>query len=750
MRRFLLLSFIPLLLLACSSVSAQPQGKGWHQVTTGVDGAGNIITTSVYGYYLNNPGYKSVLVLCDPTTGLETGKAYIPDVKVGDRLVRNITGYEKRTFEDWSEVKKINPVQMRLIAPNVFNHLNYTDYSWDYYEQTGQLRDTAYGPVSWPGSTEGYLIPGSDPDYWLIVAEVYNPNPWPVKARIYARLSRWRYAWYTGGPDIISDKEVSLGANETKYVLVNRGKPAGYYMIADDSDWNGHLETWAEAYYYTKVTENLDPELPESLKPNNGFISFTYYAGSAPEPNDLSGGFTISYAVDCREDAWRSSWEFDGRVSLTQNGWVAYPGSGSVNPTVAKQKVEQFFSSRSLDQIPYIDPDDSSRVIDGIRFYRCESSGVDLRSGPYKNRYDAAGPALVDYSAPEDRMDLNRGDGMCEIVSGRGTEIPVLKYFPIFVEFYRFVPEGATGEGRLAKEITPGYAVRASDITKPYFSVTDTFKGYTVEYVRYKSGRNWVRYWKININHHVTIRAVNPENEVSVSFSNVSLALPNVKSAVGNIKYYLQDRLEADVEVLKPNYEDDDYDPTFISPGTVNIGPGQTITLYDSDVTTEIWVDDPAVSWDYDPWGGYDISNFYVYIGRSDLEAAINDSLTYFNWNGEAAFVSGWATVVFNPNPNRVEQVLSLNVGQIRYRDDDEWRYRDVAAIDRDRAPKWLQPISYFKGEGFGLRLSDNVWTELLGQRRLSARVAEGDTFWPYATYDHKYDHWSFYQWREY
>jgi hypothetical protein len=678
--------------------------KQWDDFVTGIDANGNQVTTKVFGYYTNIEGGQ-VFVVCDPDTGSETGYAYIPGAKIGEVKENKIKEYNKELFEDWDKVKKVDSVQVRLIAPNIFNTMQ---------------DNIASGPVSWPGDTEKYLVPGSDPDYWLIVAEAYNPNPWPVKAQIFSRLSRW----YKDGPPIELSQEISLAANEIKYILVNRDRLAGYDMIAEDTDWNGYLKTWAEAYYYSQVTENLDQELPDSLKPNKGFISFTQYAGSPPKPNDLSDGFTISYSVDCRED--QSSWEFKmGVVSLTRDGWVANPGEGSVNPDVAKQKVTQFFSSRTVEQIPNVNPDDSSQVIDGIRFRRCEPTGATISEGAYRNWHLSSGPAIANYT------ELDTRDGHGKIVSENRSSVPVLKYYPIFVEFYRFLPN-ADGAGRLSKEVTPGYAVRYSSVKKPQFLVADSFKNYTSEYVRYKDGKSWVTYWKINVNHHVTVQAANHDNNVIVSFSDVSLALPNIYNAVGSIDGYLEDRLRADVSVLKPNYKDRNFDPAFISPGNVSLGPGQSTTLYDGDVTTEIRIEDPAVSWD----------DTDVYIDQSDIDAAMVNIRPYFNWNGEAAFVNGWNNITFSPDLDQTEQVLSLNVGQFKYEGGDKWWYKEIAVIDKDNAPMLLQPLPYFGGGGFSMQTTDEIWKDLLILRKLSAGVTEGDTFWPYMRYNSKYKYW--------
>ena len=186
--------------------------------------------------------------------------------------------YEYVRKEDWSKVKRINPVQISVMAPNIIKG---TGYDWEYYEETGELRRLASGPVQWPGSSGAYLVPGSDPDYWLIVAKLTNPNPWPVKASIRTDIDHWYRSWYSkfGIREII---EAGLGANETRFVLINRGKKEPLIMRDINSSGSQGITTinaWSEAYFNTTVTENLDPELPEYLRLNKGYIAYDNYGG---------------------------------------------------------------------------------------------------------------------------------------------------------------------------------------------------------------------------------------------------------------------------------------------------------------------------------------------------------------------------------------------------------------------------------------------------------------------------------------
>ena len=91
MRRWKSIVLFSILLLLFVSASLCLAGPGmaspslqWVQLTTGVDGNGNILYTWVYGYYVSiNGGSDNVLIQCDPATGNPTGESYISGQQVG-------------------------------------------------------------------------------------------------------------------------------------------------------------------------------------------------------------------------------------------------------------------------------------------------------------------------------------------------------------------------------------------------------------------------------------------------------------------------------------------------------------------------------------------------------------------------------------------------------------------------------------------------------------------------------------------
>lgn len=705
------------MILSMLGVVSAEQEKEWITITTSVDTSGNEVTTQVFGYYLNTDDADQVFVVCDPNTGEETGDAYVPGFEVGKKDV--IVGYNIKYGEDYSIVKKINPVTIKLAAPNVFTDIKYTDYSFEQQKQTGNLVESTYGSATWPGRTRGYLIPGSDPDYWLVVNEIRNPNGWPVKVKVRSGISSFRSSFRGGGgADLGHETEVYLEAYETKHILVNRGKPADCYFLADDiSDGTA----WSVGRLLTQVIENLDPELPERLKDSKGYIKFTQSVGSAPDPIDLSGGFDIAYSLTCRDAA--GNWYFDGRVKFTGNGWEATPGNDSRNTPNAKTILENILNnSYSNGSLPRVD--DKTMTNGSLKILESKNVGAYLSNGPETQTINAAGPAIMDISGIDraSTFDLNYENKPTFSRDG----IPALFYTPIFVEFYRFVPnENSTDVGRLVKEVKPGFAVAASTIKRPYISVDDQLQNYTIERIDPQS-RTKKDYWKITLNHHVTLTAENPDS-YGVKFTSLSLALSNIKDAVDEFENTLGNRYDADIEVRSPDYDDKEEDPTIASFDTISLGPDESNVIYDQDVVTQIIINCSVGVIEDDEYDN-------ISLKEEVIEEAVKSILPYINWQGEAAVRSG--RIKFDSD-NATEQFLTLNRSDFKYRDDDRKKYytKDVGLINTEN--KLLKPLSYFK-DGMATRTTDDLWIRLLASRYMGSHMINDDGFWPSYDYSKK------------
>lgn len=707
------------LILSMLSVVSAEQNKEWITITTSVDASGNEVTTQVFGYYLNTDNADQVFVVCDPSTGEETGDAFVPGFEVGKKDV--IVGYNIKYGEDYSTVKKINPVTIKLAAPNVFTDVKYTDYSFEQREQTGQLVQSTYGAATWPGRTGGYLIPGSDPDYWLVVNEVRNPNGWPVKVKVRSGISSFRRSFRGGGgAGLGHETEIYLEAYETKHILVNRGKPADCYFLADDiSDG----EAWSVGSLYTHVTENMDPELPERLKGNKGYIKFLYTVGSSqPHPIDLSGGFDIAYSLTCRDTA--GNWYFDGRVEFTGNGWEATPGKDTRNTPNVKTILENILNTNySGGSLPYVN--DKTLTNGSLKILESKTAGAYISNGPETQIINASGPAIMDISGADNASTFDLNYESTPTFSRDG--IPALFYTPIFVEFYRFVPnEGSTDVGRLVKEVKPGFAVGASTIKRPHISVNDQLQNYTVEKLESNSHRNKYNYWQITLNHHVTLTAENPD-AYGVNFKSLSLALPNIYGAVYEFESYLGQRYDTDVDVNFPSYSDREEEPTLATFSTLSLGPNESSVIYDEDITTVIKIDTKVGQ---DPDSEYDD----IYLEEEEIQKAVKSILPNINWQGEAAVRSG--RINFDSG-NVTEHFLTLNRSEFKYRDDDRRKYytKDVGLINTEN--RLLKPLSYFK-DGVATRTTDDLWVKLLASKHTGANMSSDDGFWPSYDYSRK------------
>lgn len=700
--------------------------KEWINATTGLDSMGNEVITQIYGYYLDIDQEDPVFVACNPDTGEEIGEAYIPGCEVGQRDI--IIGYEPKYGEDFEVVKRVDPVTVKMMAPNVFTNIRCSSQG-----------NIASSTATWPGAAKAYLIPGSDPDYWLVVNEVYNPNSWPVKVEIRTRLGTYRDSYVFGdsynSKRLNVDKEIYLNANEKKCVLINRGLPANCYFLGDDAGSKGRW--WSEGYLHACITENLDPELPERLKKNSGYLKvYNYYGGSGLllGETDLSGGFSIGYGLTCKDS--KGSWQFTGTVYYTNNGWVAMPNA--TTDTAVKAKLENILNANHTDSML----SGGLGNIDGLVVNSISSVGPTLGSGPKMERYDLCGPALMDYTGVnKDIFELNSYSDNY-VFSRDG--VPVLVYEPFFVEFYRFEPGSSPEEGRLVKELEPGFVVSSTNMRRPYISYEDRAQDFTIEEETVGSGWNRVGYWKIKLNHHVTLTAVNP-SDYNIEFSNFALALPSIKSAVSEFESSLSSYYGGyRVGVSLPRYWDRSTTPKLAAFENISLASNQSSVIYDEDVVTEIMIRDylfvPCEE-RTDRSGRQDTSDLHIYFQEPAVKEAVNDAIKQINQSGEAAFLYG--TVTVKPGDGKVN-VVGFNRGNYQYysRSFGGKYYQTDVGLAR-RNDDFMKNISYFKN-GVALRTIDELWPRLLASGKLSASVMTDNDFWRYCEYKSSGGEWVF------
>jgi hypothetical protein len=238
----------------------------------------------VYGYWVDLNGMQA-LIVCDPQTDEPVkdadgkGIAYINNGWYAETEVEVLDKYEKKEVIDWDNPKEVKPVQVSLTMPNIAASLQ---YDLDHYRETGELRRKAAGGFGWPMDYSfARLVPGSDPDYWMVIATIQNPNPFPVRASLDASVRAWRQGYWSEEP--VSKKTgVLLGSNETKYVLLNRGKKADF-LAREFGTFSGGNWTagYSEAWYNASISEITDPEYPEILKPGY-FEPYVRWDGTDP------------------------------------------------------------------------------------------------------------------------------------------------------------------------------------------------------------------------------------------------------------------------------------------------------------------------------------------------------------------------------------------------------------------------------------------------------------------------------------
>ncbi|MDI6710464.1 MAG: hypothetical protein QME76_07230 [Bacillota bacterium] len=339
-----LLSIALLLCLVCAAVlglagsALAEHDKEWADLVTGIDANGNIVTTKVFGYYADVGGLGRVFVVCDPSTGKETGDALIPGVKVGEKATQKVVRYDIKEGLDWDRPKQVNPVRLALVAPNIPTG---TQYDWEYYKQTGQLVKKAVNQFAWPMSYSfARMIPGSDPNYWLIVALVENSNPFAVTANVQARIYEWQTGGYSGGAGPASfEGAVSLGPHETKYVLLSNAQKSKF--LADElwKDWPD--VGYSDAYYYTGVTAVNDPEYPDMLRSGNQqgfFVPYVRWDGTNPTVNPLIP-MRLAFNFGCSGEDYAGHWRWGSQDPEDGRGWYNTWGHAEYDPTTEQWSV---------------------------------------------------------------------------------------------------------------------------------------------------------------------------------------------------------------------------------------------------------------------------------------------------------------------------------------------------------------------------------------------------------------------------
>jgi hypothetical protein len=494
---------LTMLLLATSSAYADGD-RCWKELVVDVDKNGNLVETKVYGYNVYSKNFGQAFVLCDPSTGEETGEAYIPGRIVGTREVERVKKYEKKNMPDWEHPIELKPVKVTIRAVNIP-----TGYTFDAekYKQDGTIREIARNELAWMSSYSwSYLVP--DEAGWLIIAELTNPNNVKIKVKGDISVGRWRYNCHSSLSYGSMDKNVDteFGPNEKKYILLNEGShPEKYDLFAqraEQGDNKKYYPGYSTARYDLKI-EASDPNYPDILIDNgNKYYYDTYvpFDGTNPTVHPAipmkpcyefrcygSGrGFSITGWAKGRAiyNTELEKWEVTGVEGAAKDALTAlFNNWGLMVP---------FRSSWNWDN-DYITAKNggSTFYFDYLQPVHCGDLGLPSLGGhnnrwggwrssdssPYIKAWDYPAPGLVNYSnrdteANREAVKICNNNCMpkgayeekvrsCDprYYDVRWMDIfPVVKAEIMFIERWKFVKINAD-EGYLVKEVVPGQRV---------------------------------------------------------------------------------------------------------------------------------------------------------------------------------------------------------------------------------------------------------------------------------------------------
>ncbi|MGB9781871.1 MAG: hypothetical protein ACPLXA_02755 [Moorellaceae bacterium] len=340
MKRILAGLFMALLssLTLLAPAVAEPKFR-WADLVTGVDASGNIVTSHLYGYYVGIEGVGEVFIACDPATGKETGEAYIPGAKIGERKVQRLAGYERKEDLDWDHPKQVNPPRVAVMMPNIPTSV---EYDLDYYKRTGKLLKKTVNEFKWPMSYSfARMVPGSDPDYWLIVAALENPNPFPVTVNSSLSVKGWRSRSDRALGNMGYSGAITFGPNETKYLLLNRGQKG--YFLAEDIWIDWPEPGYSEAGYSFRVLSVDDPEYPEILISDNGrqgyFKPYVRWDNTDPTVLPLIP-MRLAYTFSCYGDDIRGGYD-----PQKGRGWPEVYGRAEYDPETKNWSVSVSYNA---------------------------------------------------------------------------------------------------------------------------------------------------------------------------------------------------------------------------------------------------------------------------------------------------------------------------------------------------------------------------------------------------------------------
>ncbi|MEG6569502.1 hypothetical protein [Thermoanaerobacterium thermosaccharolyticum] len=539
---YVFLLFCIISTLCVSTITFADTQKQWITLPTSVSQDGSIISTKIYGYYTNIDNFGQVFVVCDPNTGQETGDAYIPNVKIGDKQTQEIVGYNEKKVLDFNNMKRIDSIQVSVIMPNLPTG---SGYDLDTYNKTGVLNLISTGCVSFPGdySWEYKVISGVS-DGYLVVAQITNPNPFPVVTSVSAGFGSDKGIFNLSN-------NISLGPNETKYVLMNKNP----FDMLGFSQWSGGQGSAQKIYnmskleYSTKIVTNNDSEYPNDIlngvyfspfgiSPTSPLKYMYYFDGWSGSWNTGFNYFTGYAIYDFDTKQWTITPQYQDVQSAFQQFGLKVPFISLDNSLVGSGT--HFRSLFPITSVP-----DLSKSSDDI--YRNYAGGW-VNCSPPQSSGEVYGPKIAGTSWEDDNLvwycspwgDINLyPKGTCITNNGDARYydtdwmnlLPVIKARPIFIDNYSFISTNGNIGYIQKNNPIPGYLLTSDFIERPTININTHVSNIHVT--------RDTRYYYITVEYDQTITARNPNN-LAVKWDNLGGSLCYYDSKVA---HYIDDNI---------------------------------------------------------------------------------------------------------------------------------------------------------------------------------------------------------------
>lgn len=422
--------------------------KQWITLPISVNQDGSIVNTKIYGYYTDIDNFGQIFVVCDPNTGQETGKAYIPNVKIGDKQTQEIVGYNEEQKLDLYNLEQINPINVSVIAPNIPTSVGWDKDALQQNQYIKKITSTLTFPGSFP---DDLYINANLPDYSLIVAQVQNPNSFPVTGHVSIDFYGKDY-----------DFSVSLGSNEIKYVLLNAG----------NNGFNNFVDPFFNCGTYINFVKISD--FPSFLTKSNGTQTFfglynpdpTQYFVQPSYPLDLSYWFDFGvHSVKYGYDFFVGEIEGRAHYNFETKQWEllyykVYPGQfGTLSDYQAKVIALKAFNSWGL-FLPY--PINSER--NGIDYYIGDVWDKNYNYvGKFSLHINTLCPTVGDWEPGDFSSSWFATDDAStlpsfERINQKTDYHDIIEIHPMYIDQYKFIPiDGNTGY--LQKYTINGYYI---------------------------------------------------------------------------------------------------------------------------------------------------------------------------------------------------------------------------------------------------------------------------------------------------